>query len=157
MTYSVRSGQYKGWKWRVVSRGSGLPRWTGIACLVVALLFFAALLRYQLRLVIFGTYAQGQVVAFDKLASGRRAPRVRVITDTGESIEFRGASMRGAPLAVDDIVPVYYLASDPTFGEIATFRRFWLGVAVSSACTVLLLWLGIWILRSRRGSTPRKE
>jgi len=70
------------------------------------------------------------------------------------AIEFRGTSLCGAPLAVDDIVPVYYLASDPKFGEIAAFRRFWLGVAVSSTCIMLLLWLGIWILRFGRGSRP---
>lgn len=152
MRETVTTRRHGGATWRAVLRTRSFPRWSGAALIIVGLLFLAALLRYQIRLAVFGTKAVGQVVAFDPTRGGRYAPRVRVTLSDGQAIEFHGASMRGAPLVVGDMVPVYYLPNEPTFGEIATFRRFWLGVIVSSVCIVGSLGGGLRILSARRGS-----
>lgn len=126
-------------------------RVVGVALVILGLFLLAMLLRYQLRLIAFGTRAVGQVTAFDKTPRGRLKPVVRVALADGGTIEFRGISMKDPHVAVGDAVPVYYLASEPTFGEIATFRRFWLAVIVSGGLIVATLGGGFWILRAGSG------
>lgn len=126
-----------------------VARFAGVTLIIVGLLFFAALLRYQLRLIVFGTPAVGQVVAYDRTSKWGK-PVVRVTLENGETIEFRGASLKDDWLAVGDTVPVYYILTDPPFGETATFRRFWMAVIIIGGLVVISLGGGCWLLRFSR-------
>ena len=124
-----------------------MSRWVGVTLIIFGLLFLAAFSRSQLRLIIFGTKAVGQVVAYESTRKGWGKPIVRVTLENGKTIEFRGTSIKNDWLEVGDVVPVYYLAYEPTFGETATFRRFWMAVIVFSGLIVVLLGGGFWLLR----------
>lgn len=122
-------------------------RWVGVILIVAGLLFFVALSNYQFRLIVFGTTATGQIVDFEATPKGWGKPVVHVTLANGETIEFRGASMKGDGLSVGDIVPVYYIRNEPVFGEVATFRQFWLGVIVIGGLAIASLAGGFMILR----------
>jgi hypothetical protein len=134
--------------WTITRGGRGVPRWIGYVLIGAGLLFALALARYQVRLALFGTAATGEVVAFDRLHK-RVAPRVRFTSADGRVAEFHGTSLRGTKLAVGERVPILYIDSTPVFGEIATFRRFWLGLIVGSVLTISLITGGLFLLRRR--------
>jgi hypothetical protein len=123
-----------------------LARVIGIILIIAGLLFLAALLRYQIRLIVFGTKAMGEVVAYERTGKWGK-PRVRVTLENGETIEFLGVSLKDDWLEVGDVVPVYYLAYQPTVGETATFRRFWMAIIIGSVLILICLGGGFWILR----------
>ena len=144
------TGRWGNWNWKVTRGGSGLPKWAGYVLIAFGVFFAVALARYQVRLALFGTPGVGEVVAFERTAGKRMAPRVRVVEEGGRVVEFRGASMRGHPLDVGDRVPVFYIDGDPVFGEIATFGRFWLGILVGGTLSVGLTTGGAFVIRAAR-------
>jgi hypothetical protein len=126
-------------------------RIVGVVLIIAGLFFLYAFSRSQLRLIIFGTKSTGEVVAYERTPSKRRSrPVIRVTIENGETIEFRGVSLKNDGLKIGDVVPVYYLAYEPSFGETATFRRFWLAVITIIPLIVVSLGGGLWLLRYAR-------
>jgi hypothetical protein len=150
-THTVR-GKRGNMTWTITRGGRGVPRWMGYVLIGAGLLFVLALARYQVRLALFGISATGEVVAFDRLHK-RLAPRVRFTKADGRVVEFHGTSLRGTKLAVGERVPILYIDSELVFGEIATFRRFWLGLIVGSLLAASLIAGGVRVLRMHRKRT----
>jgi hypothetical protein len=126
-------------------------RIVGVLLIIAGLFFLTAFARYQLLLIVFGTKAMGKVVAYEKTPKRWGKPVLRVTLENGETIEFRGTSLKNDWLEVGDVVPVYYLAYEPTFGETATFRRFWMAVIIISGLIIVSLGGGFWILHRWSG------
>jgi hypothetical protein len=126
-------------------------RWVGVTLILAGLVFLSSLLYKEIRLVVFGTKAVGQVAAYESISKRSSKVRVRVTRPKGESIEFIATSLKGAHLEVGEVVPVYYIQSEPIFGAIATFRVFWLGAIVFSGLMISSILGGGWLLRAWSG------
>jgi hypothetical protein len=124
-----------------------VARWVGITLIVAGMVFLSSLLYKEIRLLVLGTKAVGQVVAYDSVSKRTSKVRVRVTRPNGETIEFLGTSLKGVHLEVGEMVPVYYILNEPPFGAIATFRLFWLGAMVFSGLMIVSFGGGWWILR----------
>lgn len=128
-----------------------VARWVGVILIVAGLVFSFAVLRYHVRLLVFGTSATGQVVDFDRTPKGRQVPVIQVKSDDGKIVEFRSPSIKGSGLAAGDVVPVRYIMVAPVLGEVISFRRFWLGLIMISALAIATLVGGIAMLRKWSG------
>jgi hypothetical protein len=96
------------------------------ACLIAfGVSLFLALSYYQLRLVLFGERTEGVVTDVVPRRKAYR-PVVRFVAKDGQEVEFRcRQGVQQDTYAVGQSVPVYYLASDPTFAIVASRQSLW--------------------------------
>ena len=97
----------------------------------------AGLGRYQYRLALFGTPADGTVTAVTQRRGGEQ-PTVQFTTADGQPVEFRcrhrawtGTHIVGQP------VPVYYLESDPGFAVVASRVSLWQPLGFGTAVALV--------------------
>ena len=119
----------------------------------------------RLSRLMLGGYAEGTVVAFERVGRGRHLV-VRYRGPAGESVQFRSQVDRPRRVRIGDYVPVRYDPHDPGVAEVDHFPAIWGRVLFPAAVGVVLGTMGLLIFlrvtlarrrRRRRRSARRPQ
>lgn len=125
-----------------MSSGTGLPPWMGLIPLAFGILFLASAIYYEVRFVLDGKEATGQIDRFERPHNSTLV-YINYQTDTGEAAQCRQTLLMRERFEVGQNVNLRYLPGDPKMGRITTYFQLWQPLILKLILGLVAIWMAM--------------